>query len=516
MTSWGGYDNHLRVGIDWTISPANPGPSDTTVDVTWKFYVGSDGWGWIGDNQTLHEGADGWGGTTTNYVFNTSGSKLVDTVTRTYAISTNSGNVHANANVTGAYNSATPSHSVTVSLPDRPNSTPDAPSGLNNSGISTSGFTANWTNGSGNGNPVDQVQLQWDNNSGFTSPTSYNPGSVFNNHAVTGLTPPGSTWYWRVRCHNSAGWGPWSGTGGVNLTAAIPSTPAAPTVGTRTSPTSTTATLQVKWAAPANNGAAITGYRVELSTSATLVGGMGSAFATVTASHTGNVLSYTFTGLNASTTYYAHVYATNSQGNSLYSPVLTAATIAVPQLTDTGDYVTLVNNLAQAVASKLAHLGTFVFRGKTASVSIPDTTITYLDLGSGVETCPLPDPPTYSSNATSAGCITIAYPGTYQIEFAACMPGNTGTASSLNLLIAVNTDTGPDNSGSNGRGGIDYAGPWSANEQSGTAAVTIVRRLVAGDTLAFGIRQASGGAVSTQTFQGSDLTCYARVTMIGF
>lgn len=514
MTSWGGYDNHLRVGIDWTISPANPGPSDTTVDVTWKFWVDSDGWSW-NDNQSLHEDADNWGGTTTSYSFNTTGSKLVDTKTVTYAISTNSGSVHANANVSGAYNGATPSHSVTVNLPDRPNSTPDAPTWSTTTGITSSGFTANLSaaSGAGNGLAVDDEQIQYDNNSGFTSPTTTSKGSGGTSWAksITGLTPPGSTWYTRGRLHNSAGWGPWSGTHTQTLTATAPATPAVPT---RTATTATTAT--VAWSAPANNGSAITSYTCEISTS--------SSFATILATYTGSSLSHQFTGLTGSSTYYVRVRATNAIGTSANSGTLVVMTPSPPVYTDTGDYVSLVNNLADGIASKIAHLGTFIARGKTSGVTMNNTTTTFFDPGTGSVgeaqalsgmSGGLPDPPTYTGpNGTATGAITIQYPGTYRIEWAIGVPGNTGTASSIQMVTYINGQSSPDVS--NAKGGMPESVGWSSNQQGAAACQSIVRRLNAGDTIAFAARQASGGNVTTTVINGTTLTMYCRVTMIGF
>jgi hypothetical protein len=67
----------------------------------------------------------------------------------------------------------------------------------------------------------------------------------------------------------------------------------------------TTTSAAISWAVPSDNGdAAVTGYRVDYSTSAT--------FASATSIEVGNVLSYTVTGLASSTTYYFRVFAENA------------------------------------------------------------------------------------------------------------------------------------------------------------------------------------------------------------
>ena len=80
-----------------------------------------------------------------------------------------------------------------------------------------------------------------------------------------------------------------------------PTVPLTPAV---TAPTTTSAA--VTWSAPSDNGdAAITGYRVDYSTSATFA-------SAVTSLEVGNVTSYTVTGLTASTAYYFRVFAENA------------------------------------------------------------------------------------------------------------------------------------------------------------------------------------------------------------
>ena len=62
-----------------------------------------------------------------------------------------------------------------------------------------------------------------------------------------------------------------------------------------------------------------TSYTLQVSTSATLVGGAGTAFATTVYSQSGLTSTSQSVSLSASTTYYWHVLATNGNGSSAYT-----------------------------------------------------------------------------------------------------------------------------------------------------------------------------------------------------
>ena len=89
--------------------------------------------------------------------------------------------------------------------------------------------------------------------------------------------------------------------------------------------------LSVTWNAPADNGSAITGYRLRYRVKGA------QSWASVNTTSTSTVLS----GLTAATTYEAQVLANNSVGSGVWSPTGTGATLAYPVPTPTNGSPTL-------------------------------------------------------------------------------------------------------------------------------------------------------------------------------
>jgi hypothetical protein len=101
----------------------------------------------------------------------------------------------------------------------------------------------------------------------------------------------------------------------------IPARPAAvPAAPVLTATTSSASAIALSWTAPDNNGASITGYTLQRSTSST------TGFTTI---YTGTARTFSSTGLTRATTYYYRVLATNSVGSSSYSTVRSATTLAL-------------------------------------------------------------------------------------------------------------------------------------------------------------------------------------------
>ena len=124
---------------------------------------------------------------------------------------------------------------------------------------------------------------------------------------ITGLTN-GTEYEVQVRAVNSVGDGPWSPSASATpmLAARVPDAPTAPTV------TPGNAQLVISWTAPANNGAAITGYRVRI----TRVRDS----AAITRAPAGTTTSYTASSLTNGEAYDVEVLAINSVGAGAYSP----------------------------------------------------------------------------------------------------------------------------------------------------------------------------------------------------
>lgn len=509
MTSWSGYENHVRVGIDWSIVPANPTHADTSVKVTWRYYVDTDGYT-FDDDETLHESATGWGGTDDGFHNGSSGAAiLVGTHAETYGISANSGSVSASCSLSGVYNGATPSHSVTVNLPNQPPPSVTVPSSDLNPNFSNNTDTTldvSWSLPSDNGGAtVDYFQLEVDDSSGYGSP-AYNESNL--PHAtvhVTGLTP--NTYYYaRVRAHNSAGWGAWTVADG-NFDNTLPGPPLTPGVPSMSSRTQTSLT----WAwTPANSqgGGAVT-YTVQMSAT--------SDFAVIEQQTTTTGTSVVLTGLAPGSTHYLRVWATNSVGSSSTTPAGEATTLPALVYNDSGDFATLVNNLAHAVGDKLVHLGNSMTRCHTTLVSFTENATTYLTMPTLVADHGA-DAPTYLGGSTWDN-MQINYPGTYLLELgitidethASTSAGYVGPAIYVNGVDRVAPD--------DDKVGIFERWPSPNGSVSGAERVlSIVRRLDEGDTVGWGVfMNANNGQTSTPTADnGGGVHAYCRVTMIGF
>ncbi|MEQ8808282.1 MAG: fibronectin type III domain-containing protein, partial [Imperialibacter sp.] len=141
--------------------------------------------------------------------------------------------------------------------------------------------------------------------------TAYNTG--LNNLSTGPLIVKASTLF--VGTNGSGVWGD-----GVTFTpSSVPDAPAAPTFGTVTN-----SSIVVNWAAPNDNGSAITSYVLEQKL------GSGGDFAAV---FTGDALTFASTGLASNQEYFYRVKATNAIGSSSYSSEASATTLAGPPST---------------------------------------------------------------------------------------------------------------------------------------------------------------------------------------
>gem|GEM_PF-989756 len=182
-----------------------------------------------------------------------------------------------------------------------------APTASAATGITSTGFTANWVAATG----AESYELDVSTSSTFASGVSLYTEIVTTSFSVTGLSG-GTTYYYRVRADN--GWGP-STNSGTQSALTIPSAP-----GMSAADQLTATTFRPNW--QASTGAS--SYRLDVSTS--------SAFSTMVSGYSDLAVSGTNTvvsGLTANTTYYYRVRAVNATGTSANSASGSALTAPI-------------------------------------------------------------------------------------------------------------------------------------------------------------------------------------------
>jgi len=154
--------------------------------------------------------------------------------------------------------------------------------------------TVTWALPPTNGSPLTDVELQVNDG----APASVGLTSA---RTLSGLVN-GQPYIFRVRAANEAGWGEWSEFSAPVIPDTTPGRPSSPTVAFGDGQ------LTLTWAAPANEGSAITGYEVE-------IGGGASAVV-----ERGTATTYVWPGLQNGTNYQFRVTAINAAGRSDASP----------------------------------------------------------------------------------------------------------------------------------------------------------------------------------------------------
>jgi hypothetical protein len=185
---------------------------------------------------------------------------------------------------------------------------PNAPSGLSATGPSQSSIQLQWTNQSGDEEGF-KIERSLSSGAGFTQITTVGPGTV--SFTDTGLNAS-TTYYYEVRAYNSVGDSAYSNV--ANATTLPPPTTIPPAPTNLGALATSSSSIQLSWT---HTGTNESGFKVGRGIAS---GGPFTQIATPGA----NILTYTDTGLNASTTYYYEVRAYNSVGDSAYSNVASA------------------------------------------------------------------------------------------------------------------------------------------------------------------------------------------------
>jgi len=193
---------------------------------------------------------------------------------------------------------------------------PDAPTSLTATASGQNAIMLSWTAPASDGGAAISGYQVVTSADGGTNYSQIVTGWGSTSITHSGLSA-GSARHYRVRAINSEGYSAWSNTANATTDAATATFPDAPTSLTATASGQTI--INLSWTAPASDGgAAISGYRIDVSTNG------GSSFSQLVASH--STTSYSHTGLTAGIARHYRVRAMNSVGNSVWSNTANATT----------------------------------------------------------------------------------------------------------------------------------------------------------------------------------------------
>ncbi|MFI5840540.1 fibronectin type III domain-containing protein [Catenuloplanes sp. NPDC051500] len=304
--TWGGYNGHLRLGIDLTTSAATTGD---VVTVYVKLYVQVDSSWNFDDTQSWRlNGTNGSSGSFNNTLSN-GASKLLFSTQYYASVDYDGGPTYSySASLSGAYNGAAPTHSRSITLPARQASAPSTPAAPNVGSITGTTAHLTWSAPATNGSAINGNAGQVSTSSGFGSILKSWEKTPWEGETVTGL-PKGTTLYARVRVRNGVGWSGWSS--GRSFTTLI-TVPSGPYPATFTEIKAESA--RMSWGVPADDGgAAITGYDINMAIDPEFTEAAG--LFRVTSNST------VLTQLRPGTTYYVRQRAVNSAGTGDWSEV---------------------------------------------------------------------------------------------------------------------------------------------------------------------------------------------------
>ncbi|HSK77913.1 MAG TPA: fibronectin type III domain-containing protein [Thermoanaerobaculia bacterium] len=216
------------------------------------------------------------------------------------------------SNTAGSSAYSNSASATTQAPPPPPPAPPAAPSALAASTVSGTEIALSWQDNSGNESQFNIEQLV---NGAYQQIQTV--GSNVTTTRVTGLSP-GTSYSFRVRAGNAAGFSGYSNTAIATTTASAPTTPAAPTE--LTAQAASSSEIVLNWRDNSGNESL---FRIERS-----VNGVFQEIQTVGA----NVTTARVTGLAAGSTHSFRVRASNASGFSGYSNVASATTPAPPSL----------------------------------------------------------------------------------------------------------------------------------------------------------------------------------------
>ncbi len=196
---------------------------------------------------------------------------------------------------------------------------PDAVADLSATKDATNGSTEidlSWTAPAANGEAISGYTIRRKAGSGNYADLSTAISATSTSYSDTGLTP-GTTYTYQIRAANSVGDGAWSNEPSETTDALAPD--AITDLSATKDATNGAREIDLTWTAPANNGAAITGYTLQRKA------GSGN-YEDVSTAIGASATSYSDTGLTPGTKYTYQIRAANSAGDAEWSNQPSATT----------------------------------------------------------------------------------------------------------------------------------------------------------------------------------------------
>ena len=220
--------------------------------------------------------------------------------------------------VTASDGAGSVSDTFDITVQPVPTTVPGYPTGLTATADGTSTIDLDWDAPSDDGGAAItgyRIEVSPNGTSSSWSDLVANTNSTSTSYSHTGLSA-GTTRHYRVSAINSVGTGAASRTANATTT----TVPGYPTGLSATA--DGTSTIDLDWTAPSDDGgAAITGYRIEVSPN-----GTSSSWSDLVANTNSTSTSYSHTGLSAGTTRHYRVSAINSVGTGAASRTANATT----------------------------------------------------------------------------------------------------------------------------------------------------------------------------------------------
>jgi hypothetical protein len=269
--------------------------------------------------------------------------------------------------------------------------------------------------------------------------------------------------------------------------------------------------IDLSWTAPANNGATISGYKIERSTD-------GSSYSTLVANTGTTSTTYSDTSLLSNQTYYYKIAAINAAGTAIASSPSSATATTVPQaptvsVTDVGTGRAYNNGAATVTVTPGATGGKAITSysatssgAQTASSSSTTLTITGLASGTGY---------TYTATATNSNGTSSASTASASVTATTVPQAPTiGTAtkntSAVGQLNAVFT---PGATG--GKAITSYTATRSGGTQSGSSSPIVVTGLTPGTSYSFTVTATNANGTSTASAQSNSVSASQYVCSVG-